>query len=213
MPEKSTLASIFRWIPLWPHDSGPRPEAPVKKKGNRNRRSNLRPFNPVTPRTLRGTRRRRLDERLAGLDQPIGQCPVVGWIATIRDALGMSQVELALRLGVCPSRVSQMERAELEGSLRLGTLRNAAAAMNCELLYVLKPRTPLDTMVRHQAEFQARIQLAAERDALERNSPRNDRDSNKATDDALEARADRIASLADELAETRGLWTLRVFSR
>ncbi len=61
-----------------------------------------------------------------------------------------------------------MERAELEGSLRLGTLRNAAAAMNCDLLYVLVPRMPLDTMVRQQAEFQARVQIAAEQDAIER---------------------------------------------
>ncbi len=97
--------------------------------------------------------------------------------------------------------------------MRLGTLGNAAAAMNCDLLYVLVPRMPLDTMVRHQAEFQARIQLAAERDAMEREQPRSDRPANKATNDALEVRADRIATLADELAETRGLWTLRVLSR
>jgi hypothetical protein len=106
-----------------------------------------------------------------------------------------------------------MERAELGGSMRLGTLRNAAAAMNCDLLYVLLPRMPLDTMVRHQAEFQARIQLAGERDAMERERALNDYDANTVTNDALEARAERIATLADELAETRGLWTLRVLSR
>jgi predicted DNA-binding mobile mystery protein A len=166
----------------------------------------------VKQRSIRGTRRRRLDERLAGLDQQIGQRPAVGWISTIRDALGMSQLELAFRLGVCPSRVCQMERAELEGSLRLGTLRNAAAAMNCDLLYVLVPRMPLDTMVRQQAEFQARVQIAAEQDAIERERASDDRDANKVTNDALEARTERIAILADELAESRGLWTLRLLS-
>jgi predicted DNA-binding mobile mystery protein A len=138
---------------------------------------------------------------------------VGGWISTIRDALGMSQVELASRLGVCPSRVSQMERSELDDSIRLGTLRNAATAMNCDLLYVLVPRTPLDTMVRHQAEFQARMQLAAEQDAIERERAGKDRPANMVTNEALEARAERIATLADELAETRGLWTLRLLSR
>lgn len=125
----------------------------------------------------------------------------------------MSQAELALRLGVCPSRVSQMERAELEGPLRLGTLRNAAEAMNCELHYVLVPCMPLETMVRHQAEFQARIQVAKEQDAITRNRARNDEDINRVTNDELEKRTERIASLADELIETRGLWTLRVLSR
>jgi hypothetical protein len=105
-----------------------------------------------------------------------------------------------------------MERAEREGSLRLGTLRNAAAAMNCDLHYVLVPRVPLDTMVRHQAEFQARCQLASEQDAIERQQAPSDRGTNRVTNDALEARTERIATLADELAETRGLWTPRPIS-
>jgi predicted DNA-binding mobile mystery protein A len=170
-------------------------------------------FNLVKQRSLRGTRRRRLDQRLEGLDQQIGQRPLGGWISTIRDALGMSQLELASRLGVCPSRVSQMERAELDGSMRLGTLQNAAAAMSCDLLYVLVPRIPLDTMVRQQAESKARLQLAAEQDAIDRARAHNDRGANVVTNDALVARAERIATLADELAETRGLWTFRLLSR
>jgi hypothetical protein len=67
-------------------------------------------------------------------------------------------------------------------------------------------------MVRQQAEFQARVQIAAEQDAIERERASDDRDANKVTNDALEARTERIAILADELAESRGLWTLRLLS-
>jgi predicted DNA-binding mobile mystery protein A len=59
--------------------------------------------------------------------------PATGWIKAIREALGMSAVELARRLGVGVPTVTRMELSEAEDRITLSTLRRAAEAMGCEL--------------------------------------------------------------------------------
>lgn len=105
--------------------------------------------------------RRRLDERLATVPAPDRlRPPPSGWIRAIRDALGMSGVQLAKRLGVKPQSVDAIERSEAAGTIRLGTLARAAEALDCTLVYVLVPNRPLDTMVTERAEALARRDLA-----------------------------------------------------
>lgn len=107
----------------------------------------------------RRTARRRLDERLVGLD--LGQRPPRGWIRAIRGALGMTTGELGERMGVTQSRVSQLERSEELGSIRLDTLERAARALNCHLRYVFVPDEPLEDMVQRQARLRAMAEVDA----------------------------------------------------
>jgi predicted DNA-binding mobile mystery protein A len=95
--------------------------------------------------------RHQLDQRLAGLEQRIGPPPPGGWVKVIREALGMSQYELAVRMGVTQPRVAQLEHAEVVGSMQLATLERAAAALNCVVRYVLAPVAPLQEIVCRQA--------------------------------------------------------------
>jgi predicted DNA-binding mobile mystery protein A len=106
-------------------------------------------------RAFRASDRRRLDERLIGLDERIGPRPPRGWIRAVRDALGMSTTELASRLGITHSRVCQLERAELSGAIQLSTLERVAQAMCCEVRYVLVPKEPFADMVYRQARTKA----------------------------------------------------------
>ncbi|WP_081500772.1 helix-turn-helix domain-containing protein [Dyella japonica] len=76
--------------------------------------------------------------------------PRGGWIAATRDALGMSQSELARRLGVRPSSVVKLEKSERAGTVRIETLRRAAAAMDCELVVLVVPQQPLQSSVDQQ---------------------------------------------------------------
>ncbi len=69
----------------------------------------------------------------------------------MRLAIGLSGFELGTRLGVSQPRISQVEQGEVNGSLRLGTLDRVAAAMRCQLRYVLIPREPLEHLAREQA--------------------------------------------------------------
>ncbi|MDZ4045958.1 MAG: helix-turn-helix domain-containing protein [Rhodoglobus sp.] len=54
-------------------------------------------------------------------------------IKSTRLAAGISVNELAKRLGVTPSAVSQLERSEAEGTIKLNSLREALAAMGANL--------------------------------------------------------------------------------
>lgn len=97
---------------------------------------------------MRRNARRGLDRRLADL-APTDRFdpPPRGWIRAIRDAIGMSGVQLASRLGVRPQTVDAIERSEVAGSIQLDTLRRAADALDCRLVYALVPRTSLEDLV------------------------------------------------------------------
>ena len=95
--------------------------------------------------------RARLDKRLAAWKTLPVAAPPRGWLRAIRDAIGMSQADLAARLGVTRQRVAQLEHAEVDGSIQLSTLRRAAEAMDCVLVYALVPNTTLEDTVYRQA--------------------------------------------------------------
>jgi predicted DNA-binding mobile mystery protein A len=147
--------------------------------------------------TIRSAARQRLDRRLEGLGTRIGPRPPRGWVREIRLALMMRGWDLGTRLGVTASRVAQIEVAEVEGSLRLGSLRRIAEAMNCQLYYVFVPDEPLDVMVRRQAERRALVRLLTL-------TP----DKEQSWDRPPESRIpeEQINALADQMAERFGLW-------
>ena len=70
-------------------------------------------------------------------------------------SIGLSGFELGKRLGVSQPRITQIEQAEISGSLRLGTLDRVAAAMRCQLRYALIPREPLEDLARELATIEA----------------------------------------------------------
>jgi predicted DNA-binding mobile mystery protein A len=142
--------------------------------------------------------RQRLDERFDALRPLMGRPrPHTGWIRAIRQALGMSGSELADRLGVTPQSVSDMERNEASGSIRLATLERAADALGCELEYVLVPRKNLESMVEEQARRKARHHMAriAHHGSLENQA---------LPGEMVEA---EIEELAPGFIDKRGLWS------
>jgi predicted DNA-binding mobile mystery protein A len=96
--------------------------------------------------------RTRLDERLAqfGAAERF-QPPSRGWIKAIREALGMTTAQLAKRMGVRQPSVVNIVMSEEKGSIELATLRRAAAALDCTLVYALIPNKPLETTIRARA--------------------------------------------------------------
>jgi len=63
----------------------------------------------------------------------------------------MSSPQLAMRLGVSKSQASQMERMEMEDRITLKQLRCVAESFNCDLVYALAPRKPVEDMVHDRA--------------------------------------------------------------
>ena len=75
------------------------------------------------------------------LDQPVRAFtrPTGGWIKAVRGALGLSQREVAGRLGRSPQAVHQLENSEAAGTVTLSQLEAAAGAMGCRLIYTFVP--------------------------------------------------------------------------
>lgn len=103
--------------------------------------------------------RKNLDKRFAGWRTVPVDVPSRGWIRAIRDALGLSSTQLARRLGVKQPRVIALERAEANGTASLKTLRHAAEAMQCTLVYAIVPTKPLDDILRARAAQKADAEL------------------------------------------------------
>ncbi len=98
----------------------------------------------------------RLDERLAVLN-PIDRFrpPPKGWVRAIRDAIGMTGPQLGSRIGVSPQTVDGIEKSEAAGKIQLNTLRRAAEALDCTLVYALVPNTSLEGSVKARARAYA----------------------------------------------------------
>jgi predicted DNA-binding mobile mystery protein A len=71
----------------------------------------------------------------------------------------MSSAELTARMGNTDTAVLKLEKSEREGRARLETLRRAAAALDCDLVYAFVPRKPLEEMVTDRATEKARTLL------------------------------------------------------
>jgi predicted DNA-binding mobile mystery protein A len=96
------------------------------------------------------------------------QRPQRGWVRAIREASGLTVRGLAKRIyktpQVTPSRIAQLEKSEAEYRITLGSLRDAADALGCQLVYALIPKTG---SVRELLERDARTQAAENVHAVE----------------------------------------------
>lgn len=104
---------------------------------------------------------RQLDERLEKVrDLAALEAPHDGWVRTLRQALGMTTEQMAKRMGVTRQAVLQLEGAERRKSATWTSLRKAADAMDCDVVYALVPRGSLNQVLLRQGRKQAERHLA-----------------------------------------------------
>ena len=101
---------------------------------------------------------RRLDQRLSQVQVP--DAPRGGWVRSIRKALGMTQTQLAKRMGITQQSTAKLENDEISGNVTVERLSRAADALGCDVRYVFLPRQPLEQMIASQAERRAEQKLA-----------------------------------------------------
>lgn len=142
--------------------------------------------------------RRALDRRGAQLRQfkNAGARPSGGWMRAIREALGMSVTDLAGRMNVAPSTVHRLEVSEQNERIQLDSLRRAADALDCDLVYALVPRRPLQELVDERARESARLELAALGHTMDLEAQGLGR----------ERLQERVDELADQIKARPGLW-------
>ena len=125
---------------------------------------------------------KRLDE--AALGYRLGRTAageMAGWVRTLRQLLVVPVDEFAHRVGVSRREIFRLEKSEEEARIQLGTLRRAAEARDCELIYALTPRQgTLGEMaaVRGAAREAARKEARADADErrVAEGKPRKGRD-------------------------------------
>jgi predicted DNA-binding mobile mystery protein A len=120
--------------------------------------------------------------------------PPHGWIRAVREALGMSAAVLAARLGITAGAATRLEQSEAANRIQLDTLRRAADALGCDLVYLLVPRRPLDAVVRDRARELARRQIAAVEQTM------------RLEDQATGMASEMEERFAEQLLERGGLW-------
>ena len=83
--------------------------------------------------------------------------PSKGWIRSVRQALGVSAAELARRLGTSRQLPLQIEKGEAEDRITLKSLRAAAHALDCDLVYAIVPRAgSLQELIKDRARVEAK---------------------------------------------------------
>ncbi len=103
-----------------------------------------------------------MDLRLTALKAAdLPRPPKVGWIKSIRTAMGMTATSLSRRLHITTEGVRQIEKAEAEQRITMTTLVKVADALNCDVHYVLIPRIPLTQQLNNRARELARQHMKA----------------------------------------------------
>ena len=85
--------------------------------------------------------------------------PKGGWVRAIRESLGMTTRQLAVRLGVTQQAIVEFEKNEAAGKITLDSLTKLANALGCRLAYALVPSKRLAEIRRDRARAIAEQQL------------------------------------------------------
>ena len=93
-------------------------------------------------------------------------------IRTIREALGMTQVQLAARSGLTQSMIAGIESGE-RGNPSFATVSNLAEALGCTFISQLSPKKDIPVFLEEQSEHLARkiVSIASGSSAIEFQAP------------------------------------------
>ena len=129
-----------------------------------------------------------------------GFIPKKGWLATIREALCMTQSQLATRLHYSKAAIGKIEEAK--ETIKIETLKKVANELDCDLFYIILPKkNSLMDLIKSRAEKIARnsIMDVAKHMSLEDQA-------------ALEEIKEQTEALTDELLHNnlKNLWDYEV---
>lgn len=78
--------------------------------------------------------------------------PPAGWINMLRKALNISLKQLARRMNVTSQNVNQLEQREMDGTISLQKLKDAAEALDMNFVYAFMPKDgTLDKLIEKRA--------------------------------------------------------------
>lgn len=125
--------------------------------------------------------------------------PTIGWIKSVRTALGMSLQQLAKKLSITKQSLQEIEQREIKETVSLKTLREVANALDMHLVYGFVPKdgTLHELINRKAKELAINIVMRTEQ-SMKLENQQIDRKRIK------KAIQERIASIKEEMPKT--LW-------
>lgn len=89
--------------------------------------------------------------------QPLQQfkIPSLGWVRTIRKALGMTSQQLANKCSLSKQRILRIEKDEIIGHTTIATLEKVAQELGCSFVYGFMPQKDLFLIIEEQAQKKA----------------------------------------------------------
>jgi predicted DNA-binding mobile mystery protein A len=108
----------------------------------------------------------------------------------------MSSEQLGRRLSLRSQSIDDWEKTEANGSIQLATLRRAADALDCTLVYALIPKTSLEETVQSRARRIAMRELRRVAHTMKL--------EDQATDDIVQK--EQIAEYIRDHVKERDLW-------
>ena len=79
--------------------------------------------------------------------------PQTGWIKAIRNAIGMSMLQLGKRLSITKQSVQDIERREKDGTITIKALKETAKALDMQLIYGFVPNDgSLEALIERKAK-------------------------------------------------------------
>ncbi len=108
----------------------------------------------------------------------------------------MPRAEVARRLGVTDQAVAYLEKSEADGAIQLDTLRRAAEALECTLVYALVPTQSLEAIVDDRAHLVARRDV----DRVRHTMLLEDQQGGEPDTERL------VEDLAEQLRDSSSLW-------
>ncbi len=125
--------------------------------------------------------------------------PPTGWIKAIRNAIGMSMLQLGKRLSITKQSVQDIERREKDGSISIKALREAARALDMQLVYGFVPNDgSLEELIDRKAKELAKQIVQRTSNSMKLEDQEN---SKQRIEKAIEERA---AIIKNEMPKT--LW-------
>jgi predicted DNA-binding mobile mystery protein A len=80
-------------------------------------------------------KRQQLDKKLKKYKKLKDECPALGWVRAVRNALGLSLKQLGEIMNISAQSVGEIEKREREGTISLKSLDNAAKVFGLRLNY------------------------------------------------------------------------------
>lgn len=118
--------------------------------------------------------------------------PPTGWLKALRLAIGMSCQQVATRLSITRQGVQDMERREKDGSITIRALREAANAVDMQLVYGFVPQDgSLDALVDRKARELAKQIVLGTSKTMKLEDQEN---SQERIENAIEERVNAIKS-------------------